>query len=355
MERPTSVQDDLVPWLGHVLAGHGALADAELTVIGQGEGFVGQLARARLQWSEQAPGAPASVIVKLPTADPTGRTMGQLMGLYDREHRFYAELAAEVPVRVPRAYANLADPAAGWWALVLEDLAPMRPGDQVLGADAATARVAVEQIARFHAHFYRRSLDDLAWMPPLIGPMTQMVVPMFESSWPAFVEQYGAKVPERALRWTEAFAPKVPAWMETYASVPVTVVHGDYRLDNLFFGDAGEFAMIDWQMPMRVPGSSDLVYFLLTNLTAVVRRAHERELIELYIDTLRRNGIGEDLLPGEIVRRGYREGALLYAVMFVSTVGYERANARGEAFFDALVGRTFTAVDDLDAGTLLGV
>ena len=101
--------------------------------------------------------------------------------------------------------------------------------------------------------------------------------------------------------------------------------------------------------------TGDLVYFLVTNLTADLRRAHEHELIELYLQTLRRLGIGEDLLATDAVTRGYVEGAMMFAVMFVSTIGYERANARGEAFFDALVERTFTAVEDLDAGTRLGL
>ena len=108
-------------------------------------------------------------------------------------------------------------------------------------------------------------------------------------------------------------------------------------------------------MVIRAPGSGDLVYFLLTNLTTETRRAHERELIDIYLDTLRASGVGDDLLPRELVERGYVEGAMMFAVMFVSTIGYERANARGEAFFDALVERTFTAVEDLDAGELLGL
>jgi aminoglycoside phosphotransferase (APT) family kinase protein len=296
------------------------------------------------------------VVVKLPTADPGGRAVGQMMRLYERESRFYAELADTVPVRVPRCYANVAVPATDTWALVLEDLAPLVSGDQVAGADVARARVVVERLARLHARFYGRpELDELDWIPTLVGPMTAAIVPMFEASWSAFVDHYGPRTPARVLRWIERFAPLVPAYIESYADMPTTICHGDFRLDNMFFGSEGAFALIDWQMAMRVPGSSDLVYFLVTNLSPEVRQQHQWALIDCYLDTLRAEGVGPELLSRDMVVRGYRQGALLFGVMFVSTMTMERANARGEAFFDALVGRTVAAIDDLDSGELVGL
>jgi hypothetical protein len=353
---PSSVHDGLQEWLALVLQDHGELTRADATAIGLGEGFVGQLARVTLEWADHRPEAPSSVIVKLPTADPGGRAVGQMMGLYERESRFYAELAGEVPVRVPRCYANVADPATDVWALVLEDLAPLAAGDQVRGADAARARLVVERLARLHARFYASpELDELDWIPSLVGPTTAAIVPMFEASWDEFVDHYAPTAPARVLDWIERFAPTTPSYLESWATMPCTICHGDFRLDNMFFGADGSFALVDWQMAMRVPGSSDLVYFLVTNLSPAVRREHEWELIDLYLDTLRVEGVSEELLPRDVLVRGYREGVLLYGVMFVSTMTMERANARGEAFFESLVARTLGAIDDLDSGTHLGL
>ncbi len=353
---PSGVKEDLTEWLAGALSAHGQLASVSTAVIGQGEGFVGQLARATLAWTQSTPDAPATVIVKLPTTDPNSRMIGQMMGMYERESRFYAELAERLTVRVPRCFHNEAHAETGDYALILEDLAPWRCGDQVLGATIEQARLVVTRLAQLHASFYAPgALDGLDWIPGLIGPSTGMIVPMFEGSWQPFVEHYGPRLSPRVMGWTEAFAPQIPTWIESYADLPITLGHGDFRLDNMFFGPADDYALIDWQMIMKVPGTGDLVYFLVTNLTADLRRAHEHELIELYLQTLRRLGIGEDLLATDAVTRGYVEGAMMFAVMFVSTIGYERANARGEAFFDALVERTFTAVEDLDAGTRLGL
>lgn len=357
---PQTIDDHLLPWLATVLDAHGTLETAQVTRIGAGSGFVGELGRVSLGWGQAAPTAPASVVVKLPTTDPGGRMVGQMMGLYERESRFYRELAHAVPVRVPACYANVAEPETDSWALVLEDLAPLHPGDQVAGADLAQAQLVVERLARLHARFYASpELDELSWMPRLDGPMIDALVPMFDASWDAFVGHYGSRTPARVLTWMERFAPTIPSFVDRYVDLPCTVCHGDFRLDNMFFGDPTSgpdaFALIDWQMAMCVPGSSDLVYFLVTNMSAELRRAHQWELIDRYLDTLRAEGVGENLLARDTVLHGYREGALLYGVMFVSTMTMERANARGEAFFDELVGRTVAAIDDLDSGGALGL
>jgi hypothetical protein len=55
------------------------------------------------------------------------------------------------------------------------------------------------------------------------------------------------------------------------------------------------------------------------------------------------------------VWQGYLEGLVFYAVSFgASLLSIDPANARGSALFDALVRRTFAAVDDLDAGLAVG-
>jgi hypothetical protein len=353
---PGEVGDELHAWLSEVLGAYGRLTDARVEVIGQGEGFVGQLGRVELSWSDARDDAPSSVVVKLPTSNPGGRAVGQMMGLYARESRFYSDLAATAAVRVPHCYVNIADPATDTWALVLEDLAPLVPGDQVAGADLERARIVVQRLAHLHAQFYGHpDLGQLDWIPSLEGPTTASIVPMFEASWSAFLDHYGPTIAPRVLDWIERFAPSTPAYIESFVNKPATVCHGDFRLDNMFFGPDGEFALIDWQLALRAPGSSDLVYFLIANLTAEVRQQHQWELIDLYLDTLLAEGVAPGLLSRDDVVRGYREGALLFGVMFVSTMTLERSNARGEALFDALVGRTAAAIDDLGSGELFGL
>jgi hypothetical protein len=346
---PQSMEDVTSGWLASATGW--SVEAVRVESIGAGAGFMGRLARVHV--TSEDPDVPATVVVKLPTADPGGVAIGTLMRVWEREHRFYLDAAPHLSIRVPHAHVNLVDPPC----LVLEDLAPATPGDHVAGASPAQARCAVDVLARHHATWYRHPLlDTFAWMPGLDDPMLATFGTTFEMGWPLFLERYEAQLPARCLRWCEQFVAGVTDWIGTHLDDPVTLVHGDFRLDNLFFTDDGSMAVIDWQLAMRAPGQTDVVYFCANNLTVEDRRASERELLVRYVDGLHRAGVPADEVTFDGVWRGYLEGLVFYASSFgASLLTIDPANERGAALFDALVRRTFAAVDDLAAGDAIGL
>ena len=324
------------------------------TIIGTGEGFVGQLARLALSYDDGAPSdAPASLIAKLPTADPGGRFIGEMLRLWEREGRWYREVAPSITVRVPRCYANLADTGESRYLLVLEDLAPSRPGDQVVGASAEQAYRVLGDIARFHAQWWMHPmLEQLDWMPKIDDPTTKMVTPMFAQGWPAFHERFKDVLSARTLDWVERFGPTCADFLDLYADEPVTMIHGDFRLDNMMFGDDGDIALIDWQMSTRAPALSDFVYFVGTNLTDAVRRDHLGGLLHHYATTLASGGVA--VPPEEELMDGVRKGILMWMVAMAGGIGQlDPANERGVRLFDAIITRLFHCGDDIDAGQFL--
>ena len=323
----------------------------EVAQIAAGEGFMGQLFRVTLMSPD--PACPASVIVKLPTADPGGHFIGEMMRVWEREHCFYRDVAPHMAIRVPRALVNIADPPC----LVLEDMSPAVQGDHVAGATLDEAQRAIDVLARHHAAWFEHPLlASLTWMPGLDDPAILTLGPTFEIGWPLFLARFGDELPERCLRWCEQFVSGIPDWIVGHYDEPVTITHGDFRLDNMFFSADGTVAVIDWQLCMRAPGQADLVYFCANNLTVEMRRAHEDELIERYVAGLHAHGVPPNAVTVETVRHGYVEGLLFYAVSFgASLLTIDPANERGVALFDALVHRTFTAVDDLSVGTTMGL
>ena len=86
-ETPRVMSEVTAEWLSSVLDCR--VASIRVEIIGAGEGFMGQLARVHLTGT----GCPSSVIVKMPTADPGGQMIGQMMRVWEREHRFYTEVA----------------------------------------------------------------------------------------------------------------------------------------------------------------------------------------------------------------------------------------------------------------------
>ena len=363
---PLTLGDVSTEWLAEAMGV--AIDSIDLRPIAAGEGFMGQLARVHIE--SRDPLAPTSVIVKLPTADPGGQFIGQMMRVWEREHCFYRDLASLMSVRVPIAFVNIVEPPC----LVLEDLAPAVPGDHVAGATLDQAERAIDALAHHHAQWFEHPLlAQLDWLPGLDDPSLLTIGSTFAIGWPLFLERYGQELPARTLRWCERFVDGVPEWIATHFDDPVTLVHGDFRLDNLFFGDdvdndhnndngddddngdGASVSIIDWQLAMRAPGQTDLVYFCANNLTIEMRRAHEDSLIERYVSRLHAAGVPAGSVTVEGVRRGYLEGLLFYAMSFgASLLTLNPANERGAALFDALVRRTFTAVDDLAAGHALG-
>ena len=82
----------------------------------------------------------------------------------------------------------------------------------------------------------------------------------------------------------------------------------------------------------------------------------EDRLIERYVAGLREHGVDPSAVTYDDVRRGYLEGLLFYAVSFgASLLTIDPANERGIALFEALVHRTFAAVDDHAIGSMMGL
>jgi hypothetical protein len=348
IDTPADAEGITAAWLADAT---GFTLDAvDVEAIGGGNGFMGRLFRVRTHSSDTS--CPASVIVKLPTDDPGAKFIGEMTRVWEREHACYRDVVPSMNIRVPRAYANVESPPC----LVLEDLSAGVQGDHVAGATHDQAERAIDVLARHHAAWFEHPLlPTLTWMPGLDDPGIHMLAATFAVGWPQFLDRYGDTLPTRCLRWCERFVDGIPAWIAGHLDDPWTMTHGDYRLDNLFFFDDGSVAVIDWQLSMRAPGQADLVYFCANNLTVDARRAMEDSLITRYVDGLHRDGVPSGAVNVDSVRRGYLEGLLFYAVSFgASLLTIDPANERGVALFDALVARTFAAVDDHSVGERMG-
>src|SRR4051812_50111769 len=120
------VLEDLSPeWLSDVL---GAPVDSFTTErIGTGQMSLSH--RVSPSYADGAGAGPQSVVIKLAATDETSRATGIGLGIYEREVRFYEELAPKIGGPLPPRFASAFDPPGGGVTLVLEGAAPPRPGD----------------------------------------------------------------------------------------------------------------------------------------------------------------------------------------------------------------------------------
>ena len=341
-------QSDISPeWLGEVMGRR--IADIKVRTIAEGAGFMGRLAVVDIAYDDGEEG-PASVVVKLPTDEPGGVALGQMLRLWEREARFYLDLADHLPVRTARCYWAGGEAESGIFGLVIEDLSPLTNPDQLTGATVGQAATAVDYLARLHAHESGEARTSrLEWMPSTSSdPMYLGLQPMLEAVWPAFVANLGDQAAPDTLRLIETSIPSLTANLQTQL-LPPTLVHSDFRVDNMFF-DGDEVVTVDWQAVAQGQGLYDLAYFLTGSLDTEQRRQEEGELVARYRDGLAAGGVP---VPGEQEFFDLYRRTLLYttgvAALLLGQLDFT-VNERAVGLARVMAQRFFTAAADLDVG-----
>jgi hypothetical protein len=348
-----------VGWIADALKQGGIHVQGRLCALAQeplvaGDGVFAEVIRLRLSYEAGAPGAPASVIVKLASASQANRERAAQFGLYGREVRFYEHLAPTLPLRIPRCYWSSFDPQTKRFALLLEDLDHLQVGDQLRGIPASRARTVANRLATAHARWWDSTrLDDLDWIPRLDGPITRQLADLYRDYWPAFVAIHGDHLPSGSIRLGTQVRSQLGELLTKLSRPPVTVIHGDLRAENLLFGQRAPhpIAVIDWQLAARGRGVFDVAYLLCQSMTVPERRRHEIEILRAWHRELVHAGISR--YSFEHAAADYKLGALACLGYAVAGTTIQRAGDRGRAIAQTQAVRSFTAVLDLNAGELL--
>lgn len=335
-------------WLSGVLG-------ADVTITGDrriGDGLVGMNVRYELAVPVGS-GVPTSIIAKLPSPDPTSRATGVALRNYEREVKFYDQIAPTVDIRVAKCFHGEWHEADGDFVLLLEDLSPAEQGNQITGCSAELAERSVLELARLHGprwadeslagieFLQRRGTDD--------AERLQMLWTMFL---PGFLGTYSKYLDADGVALIERFGPQIPAWIEGH-TLPDTVTHGDYRLDNLMFASAeGGYpvATVDWQTPGHGSPSGDVSYFMGAGPLPEVRREIERDLVDRYGAALTDYGVSVD---GAEVWQQYCRDAYAGIIMSVVASQIVGASDRSEAMFAAMATRHTRHALDVQAESLI--
>lgn len=294
---------------------------------------------------------PGTVIAKLPSHDEGSRAAGQGMQIYRVEINFYNEFAAKLPIRTPHCYfaeiaANDVD-----FVLLLEDLAPARQGDQLRGCTAEQAWLAVQEVAKLHIpHLNDPEIETTDWL----NRSSEMLDPaeFLPAIYPEFRKRYAGKIESQILDMGERFMGKLTSYYDKPR--PYTLVHTDYRLDNMLYGvpEGGPvIAIVDWQTLSVGNPMSDVAYFIGAGLNTQDRRLHEESLVRGYHATLIREGV-EDY-PWVDCWRHYRQYAFSGFHMAVMASMLVERTERGDEMFRVMAERHGQQAIDLASEELL--
>jgi hypothetical protein len=340
--------DDLsTEWLSSQL--NASVSDFDIERIGTGQ--MSECYLVRLSYDGEVSG-PSSVVLKIAASDPASRQTGSALGLYEREVRFYAELApALVDGPIAPCYHASFEAEAGTFALLLGNAGPAEVGDEIEGTSADRARLAVSELGRLHVPTLdNASLAGADWLNRE-SPISQALLSQLYAG---FLERYAERIAPRH----RAVCDKLVASFDGYLAAneatdhPQGIVHGDYRLDNMLFGtDTADrpLTVVDWQTVTWGPAMTDLAYFLGCALPVPVRRAHGEQLTALYHQALG----SRTSLTLDDVRDGVRRQSFFGVTMAIVSPMLVARTDRGDDMFMTMIERHCEQVLDLDALALL--
>jgi len=381
--------DEITPaWLTRALRESGILKDAEVTdltkrIIGEETGFLGQVVILKPIYSEKEANAPESMVLKIPTP-LKNRKMGQSMGVYEKEIRFYRDLKPKLWVRTPAHYYSalnayddpdvvierlkslnrLAMPLIAilaivvtWfiglfprrYVLLIEDVSHFRMGDQLNGCSETDVRGVLDAMAMLHAQFWdSEELANMSWVAPV-----ELTSKLIHLTYLQAVEKYKRaskdQLSENQLALINWLKGNGISLTEVQGACSRTLLHGDFRLDNLCFDDTtGEVLVLDWQTMTTGSAGMDLAYFLSAALPLETTEESINEMIEHYRQALIQRGVD---VSNQRIRWQYDIGMLsmlhrIAPILFQEQL--ELGTDRGPELMQGWIDKTFKKLEGVD-------
>ena len=356
---PNSPEEITSEWLTESLRSSGVITASSVTSIDAGDttaghGFTGRIARLSMTYDAREDGAPVSLIAKFPSYDPAIRAAVTDSAMsYGREIRCYENLLGNVSLSTPRRYHSAYDAQSGECILLLQDLAPARFGDNAGNPSHEEIESAIRAIGRFHADLWEsHRLADLDWLPAFAQHAESRQRAFLEARVP-FLSTWGKFLQPKTIDLLERLGGSLARIRRRLSRPPRTVLHGDYRLDNLAFDGSGSGPIvIDWQATSIGRCAPDIAYFIVYCIDPEERRALELEILEFYHSVLVEHGVaGYDF---ESCMEDFRLSIAANMLRTVRVGGtFDYSGDRAQSLFRSILHRVETALADHKVAELI--
>lgn len=344
---PSGPADLTNEWLNAVLAADlGDIGITSVTSAPIGTGQTGATYRLSVTYDGAQNVLPPTFVAKIPVADIATRKRVALG--CKAEVAFYQDVAETLGVSTPTCYSARVEDDGAQFVLLLADLAPANQGDQLAGCSPSMARFAVEELARLHGPRWcdPKWLDftDSA-MPRADERIARSMAKLARTATDQFCAEMGGQMTSANRSVLDRFPDEVADWLLLFPQ-RFSLIHGDYRLDNLMFDPNNQqVTVVDWQTITVGLPARDLSYFLSTSLSPQDRRDHEWDLVGAYHSALLASGVTDyDLSACE---QDYRIGMLQGPLISTFGWAFSATTERGNAMMLVMLDRCLEAIRDL--------
>ena len=362
MTFPRHPNDLTAPWLTETLRTSGAVSRARVVTVDSEpmsaeKGMTGYLVRLHLSYDDPEPGGPATLVAKFSGLDAPLREIVHSMGFYEREVRFYQQLAASTPIHTPTCYFADIDVSEGRSLILLEDLASARNGSWVAGSSIQDVHLAVTEIAKVHAAWWQSPLlEEKTWLPMAGFMSVSQLHAVFDQTWLSFLDKLAVPMSKQISEAGELLSRHLHTVnAHLLETPPRTLLHHDFDADNLFFtqnGDKQGLFVIDWQLTTGGHAPVDVAWLIAGQCKPQMRRDNEEPLLRKYHSLLLQNGVSEYTFNQ--CWDDYRMAMLLPAARIAVAVGMSPAAPEGHGgFWNVVFPRYCQAIQDLNVRELL--
>lgn len=354
---PAGIADDAdaltAEWLTEALTSVGLLDGVRIDTVSAVALGTGQMSDSvRVTVSYDAPtDAPSSLVAKFSAADETSRATAVMLRSYEREVRFYRELDTGLDVATPEVFYADIDDTGGRFVLLLEDLAPAVQGDQLAGCTPEVAAAGLRQLVGLHVpRWDDDSLGELEWLRGDLDEERSKSLALLPMLWEGFLDRYATGIDDMIRTAGSQVFGSLPTYLDQEG--PTTVVHGDFRLDNLLVHpETGAVTVVDWQTCTVGKALSDVAYLLGAGLLPDDRRTHELDLVRAYHRDLVEAGVTD--YGWDTCWQDYRRGTWSGLIVAVGASMLVERTERGDQMFLAMASRHAQHAIDLEAADLL--
>ena len=299
---PQTADELTAQWLTEAIRSSGLSGEARVTDFatgppGAGVGFSGVTLKVELTWDRHEPGAPAVVLLKVPTDNPGNRGLVEAEGGYDREFDFYERLSGDFPIRVPRLIHAVRDPGPSpaarrrreglvdglpapvvkfigrharklvrpskrRYALVMEYIPDARITTAADFPPAEDLSAILRTLAEMHAHFWgdSRLADDSVFEWSMVTQMPNVMHGLYRAWRDEVVEREPGVFTDELMRHADWVGDHIVD-LVAHLNEPLSIRHGDCRTDNMLFTDDG-LVMIDFGVAGSGRPAGDVAYLL---------------------------------------------------------------------------------------------